>query len=46
KEHDPILEMDVDLDDGGVSPALFIDNIEFWTSILGKFEGQIGYRKK
>src|SRR5690349_3343565 len=24
KEDDPILEMDVDLDDGGLSPALFI----------------------
>jgi Putative bacterial sensory transduction regulator len=45
KEDDPILEMDVDLDDGGISPLLFIDNIEFWTSILGNFERHIGYRK-
>jgi hypothetical protein len=45
KENDPILEMDVDLDDGGLSPALFIDNIEFWASILGEFERHIGYRK-
>jgi hypothetical protein len=45
KENDPILEMDVDLDDGGVAPLLFIDNIEFWTSVLGKFEQHIGYRK-
>ncbi|HEX8225592.1 MAG TPA: YbjN domain-containing protein [Allosphingosinicella sp.] len=44
KENDPILEMDVDLDDGGVSELLFIDNIEFWTSILGNFEKHIGYR--
>ena len=44
KENDPILEMDVDLDDGGLSPALFIDNIEFWASILGDFERYIGYR--
>jgi hypothetical protein len=44
KESDPILEMDVDLDDGGLSPLLFIDNIEFWASILGKFEQHIGYR--
>ena len=44
-ENDPILEMDVDLDDGGISPLLFIDNIEFWTSILGNFERHIGYRK-
>jgi hypothetical protein len=45
KENDPILEMDVDLDDGGLSPLLFIDNIEFWSTILGKFEQHIGYRK-
>lgn len=44
KENDPILEMDVDLDDGGLSPALFIDNIEFWSSILTSFEKHIGYR--
>ena len=44
-ENDPILEMDVDLDDGGLSPALFIDNVEFWASILGGFERQIGFRK-
>jgi hypothetical protein len=45
KENDPILEMDLDLDDGGLSPLLFIDNVEFWTSVLGKFEKHIGYRK-
>ncbi|HEX2763070.1 MAG TPA: YbjN domain-containing protein [Allosphingosinicella sp.] len=45
KENDPILEMDVDLDDGGITPLLFIDNIEFWASILGNFEKHIGYRK-
>ncbi|HEX8574006.1 MAG TPA: YbjN domain-containing protein [Allosphingosinicella sp.] len=44
KEDDPILEMDIDLDDGGVSELLFIDNIEFWASVLGKFEQHIGYR--
>jgi len=43
--NDPTLEMDVDLDDGGLSPALFIDNIEFWTSILSRFEKHIGFRK-
>ena len=45
KEDDPILEMDVDLDDGGLSPLLFIDNVEFWASVLGNFEKHIGYRK-
>jgi hypothetical protein len=43
-ENDPILEMDVDLDDGGMSQALFIDNLQFWSSILGEFEKHIGYR--
>lgn len=45
KENDPVLEMDVDLDDGGMSRSLFIDNIEFWAAILGEFEQRIGYRK-
>ena len=40
----PVLEMDVDLDDGGLSSLLFIDNIEFWTSILVSFEQHIGVR--
>ena len=44
KENDPILEMDVDLDDGGLSPLLFTDNLEFWTSALGRFEKHIGFR--
>ena len=44
KENDPILEMDVDLDDGGISPELFIDNLEFWTSAMGRFEKHIGFR--
>jgi len=43
-EDDPILEMDVDLDDGGLSPLLFIDNVEFWASVLTKFEQHIGFR--
>jgi Putative bacterial sensory transduction regulator len=32
------LEMDIDLDDGGLSKMLFEDNIEFWVEILGQFE--------
>ena len=42
-ENDPILEMDVDLDDGGVSQMLFIDNLEFWTSAMGRFEKHVGF---
>jgi len=45
KEGDPVLAMDVDLDHGGVSAPLFIDNVEFWASVLPKFEQLIGYRK-
>ena len=44
KEGDPILEMDVDLDDGGLSPDLFIDNVEFWATVLPKYEQMIGFR--
>ena len=42
-EGDPIVEMDVDLDDGGLSRELFIDNFEFWTSIMSKFEKFVGW---
>ncbi len=43
KEGEPVVEMDVDLDDGGVSTALFTDNLEFWTSIMSDFEKHIGW---
>lgn len=36
------LEMDVDLEDGGVSRALFLDNIEYWETTLAAFEKHIG----
>lgn len=42
KEQDPILQMDLDLDDGGISQLLFEDNLEFWSSIMGAFEKHIG----
>jgi hypothetical protein len=45
KENDPILEMDIDLDDGGMSQPLFEDNLEFWASLVAKFEKHIGYSK-
>ncbi len=32
------LEMDVDLDDGGMSRLLFEDNLEFWTLLMAEFE--------
>lgn len=36
------LEMDLDLDDGGMSPALFVDNVEWWSIILSSFQKLIG----
>jgi hypothetical protein len=42
-EGDPILGMDVDLDDGGMSAALFEDNLQFWTAVTGAFQRHIGW---
>jgi hypothetical protein len=36
------LEMDVDLDDGGMSQALFEDNVEFWVSAMARFAMHFG----
>ena len=41
---DPVLQMDVDLDRGGMSPGLFNDNLDVWLSLLAKFEQHIGWR--
>ncbi|MBO9517409.1 MAG: YbjN domain-containing protein [Porphyrobacter sp.] len=35
------IEMDIDLDDGGISQELFEDNVEFWTSVMADFEEQV-----
>lgn len=35
------VEMDVDMDDGGISKLLFVDNLEFWEIIMSKFEDYI-----
>jgi Putative bacterial sensory transduction regulator len=45
-EGDPILAMDVDLDDGGISSALFTDNLEFWVAVKAAFEKHIGWDKE
>lgn len=42
-ENDPILQMDLDLDDGGMSAPLFADNLEFWNAVLVNFEKHIGF---
>lgn len=36
------IEMDVDLDDGGISTKLFEDNLEFWVLLMSQFEKHIG----
>lgn len=36
------IEMDVDLDDGGMSAKLFEDNLEFWVAVMAAFEKHIG----
>jgi hypothetical protein len=35
------LEMDIDLDDGGVSQALFEDNLEFWLTVMSRFADHV-----
>lgn len=42
KDGDPVMEFDLDLDDGGMSSALFIDNVEFWEASMGAFKKHIG----
>lgn len=41
KEGDPVIEMDIDLDDGGMSRPLFEDHIEFWMSLMSHFAKHI-----
>jgi len=36
------LEMDVNLDEGGMSRRLFLDNLSVWTVLMAKFEEHIG----
>jgi hypothetical protein len=42
-EGDPVLRMDLDLDDGGMSSALFTDNLEYWVAVLNNFKKHIGF---
>ena len=36
------VEMDVDVDYGGISDRLFRDYLDVWASVMGKFQAQIG----
>ena len=37
------IEMDLDLDDGGMSQALFEDNLEYWALVMAKFQAFVGH---
>ncbi len=38
---DPVIEFDIDLDDGGMSQALFINNVEYWDLSLAGFKQHV-----
>ncbi len=38
EDNDPLIRMDLDLDDGGMPQALFVDNLEFWETVVATFE--------
>lgn len=37
KDGDPAIEFDLDLEKGGMSQELFLDNVEYWEAIMGNF---------
>lgn len=41
KEGDPGIMMDLNLDKGGMPPALFRDNLDVWVSVLSSFKTAI-----
>jgi hypothetical protein len=41
KDGDPCIENDVDLDSGGLSRALFLDNLDTWGSLVGTFKAKV-----
>jgi len=45
KEGDPVIEMDVDLEKGGMSEALFLDNLEYFEAVLDNF-GEFAFTGK
>ncbi len=42
-EKDPRLEMDVNLDEGGVARGNFVDNLKVWLDLLDAFKTHIGW---
>jgi uncharacterized metal-binding protein len=43
KDGNPCLQMDVNLDLAGTSDALFADDVDWWTTMMGSFQKFIGY---
>lgn len=41
---DPVIEMDIDLEAGGMSKALFLDNLAYWDAIMVSF-GEFAFSK-
>lgn len=41
KEGDAVLEMDVNMAPEGLPRALFVDNLEIWTSAIGEFYAKV-----
>lgn len=41
KDGDPVIEMDIDLEQGGMSEALFKDNLEYWDAAVNMFAGEV-----
>ena len=37
QDGDPAIEMDIDLEAGGMSEALFMDNLAYWEAIMVNF---------
>lgn len=37
QDRDPAIEMDIDLEAGGMSPELFMDNLAYWEAIMVGF---------
>ncbi|MFM5953052.1 MAG: YbjN domain-containing protein [Novosphingobium sp.] len=37
KDNDPAIEFDVDLEQGGMSPELFLDNVAYWEAIVSAY---------
>lgn len=41
KNGEPIIRMDIDLEDGGMSKELFLDNFEFWEVSISRFADMV-----